>query len=410
MNLANLAVRNLMRNWQRSLVTGLSMAFATMIMVIFVALIEGMLLSFERNAVTMSVGEIQIHQQGYRDDPDLYKRVILDAAAEIAIEENGLFYSERLYGFALAAAGTSSAGIQLRGINPEQEKQVTQIHQHIHQGQWLNSHAPYGVVIGKKLARTLDVKIGNEVIILSQASDGSMADALFEVRGILKSVGEEIDRSGFYILDTTFRELMIVAEGSHEIALQRKNTDDELIAKTIALEKEISQLQPQWEVNGWRQILPLIARTLEASDGQMFFLILITYIAVAMIVLNSMLMSVFERLREFGVMKALGVSPTQLLALIYIESIILATLASVMGAVTGIMMSLYFYHNGIDLTTLSSGASIAGIAMDPIWRAELTWSAITLPVGFLFVMVLIAVIYPAFKAAIIKPVEAINYR
>ena len=410
MNLANLAVRNLMRNWQRSLVTGLSMAFATMIMVIFVALIEGMLLSFERNAVTMSVGEIQIHQQGYRDDPDLYKRVILDAAAEMAIEENGLFYSERLYGFALAAAGTSSAGIQLRGINPEQEKQVTQIHQHIHQGQWLNSHAPYGVVIGKKLARTLDVKIGNEVIILSQASDGSMADALFEVRGILKSVGEEIDRSGFYILDTTFRELMIVAEGSHEIALQRKNTDDELIAKTIALEKEISQLQPQWEVNGWRQILPLIARTLEASDGQMFFLILITYIAVAMIVLNSMLMSVFERLREFGVMKALGVSPTQLLALIYIESIILATLASVMGAVTGIMMSLYFYHNGIDLTTLSSGASIAGIAMDPIWRAELTWSAITLPVGFLFVMVLIAVIYPAFKAAIIKPVEAINYR
>ena len=410
MNLANLAVRNLMRNWQRSLVTGLSMAFATMIMVIFVALIEGMLLSFERNAVTMSVGEIQIHQQGYRDDPDLYKRVILDAAAEMAIEENGLFYSERLYGFALAAAGTSSAGIQLRGINPEQEKRVTQIHQHIHQGQWLNSHAPYGVVIGKKLARTLDVKIGNEVIILSQASDGSMADALFEVRGILKSVGEEIDRSGFYILDTTFRELMIVAEGSHEIALQRKNTDDELIAKTIALEKEISQLQPQWEVNGWRQILPLIARTLEASDGQMFFLILITYIAVAMIVLNSMLMSVFERLREFGVMKALGVSPTQLLALIYIESIILATLASVMGAVTGIMMSLYFYHNGIDLTTLSSGASIAGIAMDPIWRAELTWSAITLPVGFLFVMVLIAVIYPAFKAAIIKPVEAINYR
>lgn len=410
MNLANLAVRNLMRNWQRSLVTGLSMAFATMIMVIFVALIEGMLLSFERNAVTMSVGEIQIHQQGYRDDPDLYKRVILDAAAEIAIEENGLFYSERLYGFALAAAGTSSAGIQLRGINPEQEKRVTQIHQHIHQGQWLNSHAPYGVVIGKKLARTLDVKIGNEVIILSQASDGSMADALFEVRGILKSVGEEIDRSGFYILDTTFRELMIVAEGSHEIALQRKNTDDELIAKTIALEKEISQLQPQWEVNGWRQILPLIARTLEASDGQMFFLILITYIAVAMIVLNSMLMSVFERLREFGVMKALGVSPAQLLSLIYIESIILATLAGVMGAATGIMMSLYFYHNGIDLTTLSSGASIAGIAMDPIWRAGLTWSAITLPVGFLFVMVLIAVIYPAFKAAIIKPVEAINYR
>lgn len=406
MNLLSLALRNVMRNWHRTLVTTLAMAFAGIIMILFAALMEGLMQASERNAVAMNLGDIQIHAPGYRDDPDLYTRIEQPAALLESLRAAGFRASARLYGFGLAASGSTSAGVQLRGIDPRAEAGVTQVHRHLLQGQWLDSGDRDGVVVGRKLARTLGVVTGDEVVIVSQASDGSIADALFRVRGVLKSVGEGVDRAGFYLLDTAFRDLMVLPQGAHEIAVLRADRDTDLDAATA----EVAALATGYETLDWRALQPVIARILELADAQLVFMLLVVYVAVGMVVLNAMLMSVFERIHEFGVMKAIGVTPWQITALVFMETLVQVSVACLLALGLGWWSARYFQLNGIDLSGIASAASIGGVALDPVWYARITPDALLLPVGFLLLIALLAVIYPAVKAAVIRPVAALHYR
>ena len=134
----------------------------------------------------------------------------------------------------------------------------------------------------------------------------------------------------------------------------------------------------------------------------------ITYIAVGILILNAMLMAVFERVREFGVMKALGIGPAQVLALIVVESAIQTGLALTAGIALSVPAILYLERVGIHLASLA-GISVMGIAMDPVWRATIYAGAFTGPALTLVAIVALAVVYPALKAALIQPVEAMRY-
>ncbi|MBW2608988.1 MAG: ABC transporter permease [Deltaproteobacteria bacterium] len=406
MKILSIASRNVFRNWRRTLVTTLAMGFAGFIMILFAALMAGLLQTSERNAVSMNLGDIQIHAEGYRDDPDLYKRID-DASGMLSrIQRAGFHATKRLYSFGLAAAGSASAGVQLRGIDMINEATVTQIHQHVMEGNWLSDSDPKGVVIGRKMARTLNVRPDDEVIIIGQASDGSMANDLYRVRGILKSVGEDVDRSGFFMPESTFRDLMVLPEGAHEIAVMRPDRSRDLEAAA----SQVAALAPGYETKNWRELRPAIARILDIADVQIIIMILITYVAVAMIVLNAMLMSVFERIREFGIMKAIGVTPFQLTLLIYAETMVQVVTAGIIALASGWSIAHYLQNNGIDLSSISQGASFGGVAMDPIWCTYVTKEALIYPIAFLFIIAVLAVIYPAIKAAVIQPVKAIHHR
>lgn len=405
--LVRFAFRNLWRHRQRTIVTIAAMGLAGSVMVFYAALMEGMLFDSKRNAISMNSGEIQIHAENYRRDPDLYKRI--DNSYEIAdkLQQEGLNASPRLYGFGLAAAGTASSGVKMSAIDIDYESQVTQIHKHVMRGEWLSKDAPSEVVIGRKLARTLGVDLGDEVVIVSQAADGSMADALFYIRGILKSVSEEVDRAGFYMNADYFRELMVVPEGSHEIAIMPTDPHSNTLEERLA---QVKNHAPELEVLNWQKIMPAIAEILKMADTSIIIMILITYIAVAMVILNAMLMGVFERIREFGVMKALGFSPWQIFGLIMLESQIQVMLAALITVGAGVPLSLYYAEEGIDLTQFTGGFSFGGIALDPVWRTLLTPESIITPVVMLFIVATIAVIYPAIKAAVIQPIKAIHHK
>ena len=405
MKILSIASRNVFRNWRRTLVTTLAMGFSGFIMTLFAALMAGMLQTSERNAVAMNLGDIQIHAEGYRDDPDLYNRIDNTAGLVNKLQQAGFHATQRIYGFGLAAAGSTSAGVQMRGVNLKNEATVTQVHKHVMQGQWLADNDPMGVVIGRKLARTLGVRPGDEVIIIGQATDGSMANDLYTVRGILKSIGEEVDRAGFFMVESSLRELMVLPEGSHEIAVMRSDRSSDLESAAA----QVAGLARGYEILNWRQLQPVIARILDLADAQTIIMILITYVAVAMVILNAMLMSVFERIREFGIMKAIGVTPWQLMALVYAETMVQVVIASIISLVSGWSAAHYFQKNGIDLSAIASSTSFGGVAIDPIWNAHVTTEALALPIVFLFIIAAAAVIYPAIKAAVIHPVKAIHY-
>ena len=388
------------------MVTTLAMGFAGFIMILFAALMDGLLQASERNAVAMDLGDIQIHAKTYLDDPDLYKRIENAGNLVRAIRQAGLHATQRIYGFGLMAAGSASAGVQIRGIDLSTESDVTQIHNHVSQGSWLNKKDPKGVVIGRKLSKTLGVDTGDEIVFVGQATDGSMANDLYRVKGILKSIGEEVDRTGVYMIGSEFRKLMELPTGAHEIAVMRPDRTSDLKEATA----RVSALAEGYETRNWRELKPVMARILDLADSQMIIMIIITYTAVAMVVLNAMLMSVFERIRELGIMKAVGVTPFQIMRLIYAEMFIQVAAASLIAVLSGWSLSLYFEKNGIDLSSMAEGASFAGVAVDPVWRAYLTADAVVIPIVFLFIIASLAVLYPAVKAAVIQPVSAIHHR
>ena len=406
MNILSFSIRNVKRNWHRTLITTVAMGFAGFIMILYAALIEGLVQVSERNAVVMNVGDIQIHAPNYRDDPDLYKRIHNPDALIARLRDAGFFAAQRLYGFGLAAAGSASAGVQLRGIHLKNEKTVTLTHRHVMAGSWLDSHDAHGVVIGRKLARTLGIKPGDEVIFVGQAADGSMANDLYTVRGILKSITEEVDRAGLFMIDRAFRELMVIPAGSHEIAIMRPDRATDLNATTDT----VAGIAPGLDVKNWRQLQPIVARLIDVMDRNTIIMVVIAYVAVAMVVLNAMLMSVFERIHEFGVMKAIGVTPRQLVLLVYAETMVQVLLSSLIAVGLGLPVSHYFEKHGIDLSDVMSSTTFGGVAIDPVWYAYLTPWSVILPVVALVIIAAIAVLYPAIKAAVIQPVKAIYYR
>lgn len=382
------------------------MIFATAITLVYICLMEGMLANMEQNALAMDSGQLQLHKAGYRRDPSLYDRLD-DANAIVArLDEHGYRATPRLYGMALAANGSHSTGIQLRGIDLAHESQVTLIHKHLATGTWLAQDDPTGVVLGKRVASNLNVEVGSEVVVVGQASDGSMANALYKVRGVLKNVGDGVDRSGFFMLDTAFRELMVVPDGAHEIVVMydgQTETLDEAKA-------EIVGLAPSAQVETWREIQPVLANLFDTSEGSLIFMMLLIYGAIGMVVFNAMLMAVFERIREFGVLKAIGVRPWQIATVIFIEATAQALMAAVLAAVVGLPVAYYLQVTGIDLTSIAGEFAFGGVAIEPIWYALITPKSVIEPIVFMVIITMIAVIYPAAKAALIRPVEAIRHQ
>jgi ABC-type lipoprotein release transport system permease subunit len=406
MNMLSLAARNVMRNGHRSLVTTLAMAFACAMMIVFSSLMEGLVVGSERNIVSMNTGDIQIHQRSYRDEPDIYKQINQSLELVTAIRQAGFMASERLFAYGLMASDQSSSGVQLRGVDLDYEATVTQINQHIQTGDWLDKSDSHGVVIGKKLARLLDVSIGSELIFIGQTADGYMANDRFYIRGILKSVSARMDSSGVIMSNAMLQELINLSDGAHEIAIMRSDRNTDL---ALAVEIIDDLVADDLEILNWHQLMPVISQFLQTAHVQSLIMLVFTYIAVASVVLNAMLMSVFERIHEFGIMKAVGVRPWQLIRIIYAETFIQTLLASLLGLLFGVSITWYFEQNGLDLSSLSESISFAGLALDPVWYAALSMKSLFAPVLFLFVIAAVAVIYPALKAAVIRPVDAIYH-
>ncbi|GMR05132.1 MAG: ABC transporter permease [Thermodesulfobacteriota bacterium] len=406
MKILSAALRNVGRNRHRTIVTTLAMAFAGLVMIFYVSLMNGMFSMLEKNIVSMDLGDIQIHAPGYLDDPDLYNRIMGFEKVIGKVEKKGFFASPRLYGYALGATERTSSGVVLTGVDPAREDRVTELYRHISKGEWLDPKDPGGVVIGSKLSGILDRGPGDEIVVVGQASDGSMANEVYHVRGVLKAVGQAIDSSSLFMTSGAFRSLMVLPEGVHEIALSRVSKDMDLAQATLAARSAAKGL----DVKNWRELRPLVARLFDVSVYSTYFMYIVTYAAIGIVISNATLMSVFERIHELGLLKALGVGPGRIAAMVFTETIIQAAGAGALAVAAGLPLSLYFEAHGINLTRVVGSASLYGVAIDPVWYSVVTARSVVEPVIFLIAMVIAGVIYPVVKAARLTPLEALYYR
>ena len=411
MSVFRMAWRNVWRNKRRSVVTMAAITLALFVEILYSGLITGYMQGLEDDILDLEVGDIQVHAPGYQDRPSIYTAIEDPDNLLERLDQVGYPASARLLTGGLAAAGDFSAGVSLRGINLDRDAQVTLIGEKMAQGRWLKAsdvgrlgEERTGVVLGRRLAKSLEAKPGDEIVILTQAADGSMANDLFRVCGVLMGIADATDRTAVFMTEEAFRDFMVFPEGAHQVIVRRPE-DVELEEAAVT----VLSLAGELDVKTWKELMPVVATMLESTEGLILIVFFIVYVAVGILILNAMLMAVFERVREFGVLKALGGGPVLVLKLIFTESAIQTCIAIGVGVTLALPGMWYLGNFGINVGKLG-GMSAMGLAMRPVWHGIYNAATLRGPLLMLIVIVFLAVLYPALKAALIRPVDAMRHQ
>lgn len=396
------AWRNLWRNPRRTAITLAAVSLNTAILIASYSLMDGLWWRTISNATNMVVGEAQIHAPKYLARRSIYESLPAPEGILRALKESNIPAACRSYGYGLMAHGTKSAGALLWGVDPDAERAAFDLAAHVAVGRFLGQRPQKGVVLGKKLARSLNVGLGSEIVVVVQGADGSLGNELFFVTGILKSAGDSIDRNAAIMHRTDFADLFVSGGRIHEIALNTKGARalDDLAALA-------AQAAPGTEVKTWRQLLPALSDMVNMLDVGIGIFGIIFFLAAGLGVMNTMLMATFERTREFGVIKALGAAPWRILGDVAAEALILGLVSTGLGLLLGLAGSYYLQVVGLDTSFIAGDVTVAGVAFDPVWRAVISFKTVALPVAAMWVVCLAAAVYPAALAARLDPVQAI---
>ena len=400
--------RNLWRNGKRTAITMAAVALNAAILIVSYSLMDGLWAQLVSNATNLVIGEAQLHAPGYLSDRSFYTTIpdpqkVLDSAARKHIAA-----APRSYGFGLVSQGTKSAGARFWGVSPAAEREAFDLYRHLASGSFFDpADARQGssrpLVLGAKLARSLNAAVGSEIVVVVQAGDGSLGNELFTVVGILKTVSETIDRGAALMTRQDFADLFVAPGFVHEIAF---NTRGRISPESIA--GMLGSSAAGQDVRSWRQLLPQLAYMVDVYHVAIWIFGSIFFLAAGLGVLNTMLMATFERIREFGVLKALGTSPGRIVVGVSAEAVLMVLAATVLGVAIAVPVVSLLQDRGLDMTSLFSSFTTAGVAFDPIWHAKLSWHVVLTPVLALWGVAVLSGLWPAAKAARINPVRAMT--
>lgn len=396
--------RNMARNKRRSLITLSAIIVATAFLVFMSCLMFGFITYTIDGFTNTFTGKVQAHHPEYRKDRSFYNAIENPEGLMAKAKEHNIMAVPRRYGFGLLAHEDKSAGSMIIGMDPILEKEAFLLPGHIDTGgQFLSNTSKKEIVIGRKLARSLHATVGTELVVIVQAGDGSMGNELLTVSGIFKPVGDEFDRAAAVMHTQDFEELFVANGRVHEIAFNIKGHR--------LNEQEISTFLkvPNTAVKTWRELFPILHDMTVMADSMMLFFSSIFALAAALGVLNTMLMATHERIREYGMLKAIGTTPLRLFIDTSIEAILLGVIGATIGCIIGTGIAFYFETYGWDLTRWLKGVSFAGIAFDPVWRAAIEPYRIIVPGLMMAGISWLISLYPAIVVARINTIKAIHH-
>ncbi|HXJ17832.1 MAG TPA: ABC transporter permease [Candidatus Polarisedimenticolia bacterium] len=403
----SMAWRNVWRNRRRSLLTVGAIALGLAFNIFMRGIGDGFHDQMVDNSVRAEIGHIQIHRFGYRDDPGLNQT--LPAPQRVAQAIRSLphvrGYTFRVLGGGLASTTENSSGVQILGVDPAQEQTVTTIQNAIVQGRYLDSGMQRPILLGERLAAHLKTSLDDKVVLLVQAADGSMGAELFRVAGIFRSGAPEMDAGVVFILRSDAQTLFALGDRITEAALlldSSRQVPAALDALSKGLTGEPVEILPWWRVE------PFLQQFIQIDDAFFYVIVLIFFVVISIGILNTIMMSVFERVREFGVMMALGTRPRQIIKLVVEEALALGLVGIVAGSLIGSALTQYFARHGINLSSFSAGAAALGITSSRVY-SELTLGNLVYSNLAVLAVVMLVALYPAVHAAGLRPVEAIRH-
>ena len=397
--------RNIWRNPRRTLVILTAVVIGVWCMITLGALMRGMIDQMVRNGIATLTGHIQVHSRGYRNDPVIEHSIVDPQPLEHALREllpAGTHWSSRVRVNAVASNARHSGGVVLVGIDPAAEAAVSFIGDAIAQGRYLKDEDKNGIIIGNALADEFETRLGHKLVVMSQGSDREIASRAFRIIGTFRAELEATEKQFVFVTMGAAQQMLKLKKGISEISIllpEYQKADEVAAALQHTLPSE------DYEVNTWKELLPLLTAYLAISENFLYLWFLVVFVAMGFGVVNTTLMAVFERMREFGLLKALGMKPRWIVREVLTESCLLLILGMAIGNIFGLLTSFALSSGGIDLSALAAGMEYFGAPriIYPVISAK----DLVMANAVVFVLGLLVSCYPAIKAARFTPVEAL---
>jgi ABC-type lipoprotein release transport system permease subunit len=406
--LPKLAWRNLWKNQRRTLITMTMIAVGFALALISLGIADGVHNQMIRNAVRLGSGNLTVEHRDYPDEPSNDKLVVDAAALRDRIREvPGIRnVSERIIVMGLIYTADNSAGVAILGIDPASDMSRKTLEPEIVEGRYLKENEKRGVLIGADLARRLRTSVGGKAVVTAQDASGQISSQLVRIRGIFRTGIDEMDGYLAQVSLPLARELLGVSDGATQLAVFLENEKHQARIKD-RIEPLISG--PKAKVFDWEDIMPDLVLFVQMDNAGTYIFMGIIMVVVALGILNTILMSVLERTREFGLMVALGMAPRRLLGLVVLETAFLSLVSLGVGAILGFGAHLYLAEYGFDMGFVTQEQlTMAGAVFDSVIYSELAPARVLLLVGIVFGVTFLAGIYPAIRAARVDPVRAIT--
>ena len=402
-----LAWRNIWRNTRRTVIILTAVVIGVWSMVMLGSLMRGIAVGMIHNGISTLTGHIQIHHRGYRNDPAIENSISDPSIVEKALTEilpTGAVWTARVRVNAVASNARHSSGVTLVGIDPAPEAKVSFIGSAITQGRYLRDDDRNGIVIGEALMKKFDAKLGRKLVLMSQDTHGEIGSRSFRIEGIFKAEMEATEKQFVFVTKMASRKLLRLGEAISEISVLLPGKPDH---PEVYNRLKAALPVDKFEVSSWRELLPFQTAYLTILDGFMWIWYLVVFVAMGFGIVNTTLMAVFERMREFGLLKALGMKPWWILRQVLTESVLLLMTGMIIGNIIAIACILILARSGIDLSALAAGAEYAGMTR-VIYPAIELKDILTSNLIVFFLGLLVSA-YPAVKAARFTPVEALAH-
>ena len=409
-----LAWRNLWRNPRRTLIAMAAICFGYAMLLFVACLMAGLRQQMIETGTSLVLSDIEVHAPGYYPNRSIYQTLggrqgtdVGALLAAIAADPRVAAASPRVYGFGLVSATHQSAGAEILGVVPDQEQKVTVLQTRIVKGSYLTERMPKGIVMGDKFATTIGVGVGSEIILLTQAADGSMGNDLYTIVGTFHTGLDAIDRGLVLMSLSSLQELLrLPPERIHEVGI-KLHAITEATTVAAALGAQLSKTLPV-RVRAWPELVPELADYVQFNRGVTFILFVIFFLLVIIGIVNTMLMAIIERTRELGMLMAVGMRPVQVVGLIVAEAAGLAAASLVLGGAIGAPFLWYLQVHGLNLGGAGEEVSLAGVVVGQHWYGQQDFSTYGQAALGLAVTALVSALYPALRAARFRPTEALR--
>ncbi len=410
-----LASRNLWRNSRRSLITIFGISGGLGLMLFTINFQQGSYNQTLNNALRMMAGHIVVQADGYQEDKDTQLTILNSTEVAQTLrstlsddDDARVFRRVTLGGALLSPANTRMAAIS--GVEPEAEAEVGTYDDKLVDGEWLAGDDDRGIVVGQRLAESLELELGDRVVYQGEGAEkGETVARMFRVRGIFSTGTPEADGFLAFAHIDAAQELLPGEDPAHQVAAfltDDSQLESQLPAATAAM---AAAGHDGLEVLDWKGALPELIEFIEMDRkfGDMMWFVLGLMVAFA--VLNTVLMGVLERTREFGVMMAVGLSPKRLASLVLTEAFIMGLIGAAVGMVIGVAATWPMVEYGWDLTEyMGEAGAMEGVPMEMHIYSVYDWGRMSLfaVIGVIFTVV--ASLWPAWMVVRMEPVEAMR--
>ncbi|MBI5884294.1 MAG: ABC transporter permease [Elusimicrobia bacterium] len=420
-----LAWRNVWRNRRRSLITVSSLGFGLAAIMFGQSLIKTLQAQLVEKATGSITGHLQVQHRSIKDYkfPDRYLERPERVEAALRGHPGIAAYGKRIHVTGLVSTPVGSVGALVCAVEPDKERRITTMAGHITRGSYFEEGAcrkggrssergrspstegARGIVMGEKLAQRLDLRVGEKAVVMAQASDGSMGAGAFKLVGLYRTGSTAFDSQLVYIPLAAAQELLAV-EGkvNHIVAKLRDVREADRVKRELA---ENLGAERDLQVLSWKDIDHEIVGIQRYQDGLLTVVLAVVFLIVALGILNTLLMSLFERVREFGVLMAVGARPAWVMKLVLIEAACLGFIGSALGLGVGSAIIAYYGRWGLALP-LGDAISYfmpfpSVVFLRPAWASHLGAGLCVMAVSFL------AALAPALRAGRLRPAEALRH-